>query len=359
MDKKRIFILGAGFSKAAGYPLNNELIRNIINEKVLGREVEKLSRMKTKMDINDLDFDEVLHSVEEYRKKDNSLYVEKYLRWYQENNKNVAMGFLRLMYWYFWHLRNNLEVPRYVQFFTHYLLRPDDVIISFNYDLLIEKAFINPRKEFDERGIIGRDIEYNQKTIAHPMLLKPHGSINWLIGLQPEDEITEGAPGTPVSRRKKRLMKESHVLLWQENNKYIWEAEIYFQLPVQEKNSISPLIKWWFPASDQVSDYDWKEYDGYFKEIWWKSIEELKTAKQIFVIGFAFNEYDSQVRENIINSIKKETEIIVVSSDSSEKVANFFIKHGFTNVKYNIGELSRIENWVIAGLDPYIKKVLY
>lgn len=180
----RLFVLGAGFSAPAGLPVASKLlnpVRQVIRSRFLGygttrldNEIEEYKQFlkdtnpKKKFDFEEfgswLDWQHTLLLNED----DSDLYATMaghQLRW--------GIGGVL-------HKRTPAEIPKvYLEFAR--LINPTDSVVTFNYDLLLERALeevgkpyrrFPMRYEMPERTLVAVD---NTKEVT---LMKLHGSID-------------------------------------------------------------------------------------------------------------------------------------------------------------------------------------
>jgi hypothetical protein len=127
-------------------------------------------------------------------------------------------------------------------------LQEDDVVITFNYDLVIEDALfaenIAPDYGFKEQG--DEILAYGESH--RQLLLKLHGSINWR---------TDGSGKTTALCHQKL-----HPLL---------------KLPGNQDESLTLIPPSWDKAASTKAT----------REIWMRAVKELSEARQIAIIGYS------------------------------------------------------------------------
>lgn len=210
----RIYILGAGFSRPAGLPLATELFTAVC------ARIEGQYGTNTK-------FDRDLHDYLDYcndcgvqgQSKDaldiemfmSYLDIEHYLglrgseTWSQEGNESQLM--IRRAIGAVIHDRTPLpdKLPDYFYRFAE-LLSPHDIVLTFNYDLVVEAALTQVGKPFrrfpyryksvnQHGGVLDSDTE-------EVTLLKLHGSLDWFDDrsfLELRDSLqTQGVTRAPL-----------------------------------------------------------------------------------------------------------------------------------------------------------------
>jgi hypothetical protein len=190
----RLFILGAGFSKPAGLPLMTELLDQVI------AELEPLSR-------NEDGWTHVHGAVKSYRRFMKEacgidvevINIEEFVEyldhqhwfgllgsdtWSDEGNQSQV-----LLRWGIGRVLNRLVGHEPPDFYVNFArrLQPRDTVISFNYDLLLERSldrvgtpyrrFPNHYAEVRGSSYCTIDSEADEREV---LILKPHGSIDWL-----------------------------------------------------------------------------------------------------------------------------------------------------------------------------------
>ena len=171
-EKGRIFFLGAGFSAGAGIPLTNKLLP--MAARLFQSEAAGLfGRVANYANEVDVDF-EGNPNAEDFSKLCTHLEfleLREYAggeRWSSDGSREkVALKFYLAK-------AIALSAPESHQIPNHYLefadsLTPDDIIVTFNWDLLLESALKK----------VGKAYSYNWKT-GQIHILKLHGSINWI-----------------------------------------------------------------------------------------------------------------------------------------------------------------------------------
>ncbi|MBX9586623.1 MAG: SIR2 family protein [Gammaproteobacteria bacterium] len=183
-EPRKLFILGAGFSNPAGLPLGKELLNQIIN--IVNSEKEtifdeykglfnahldnyiKYRQIKI-ADINIEDFIEFID-------------YENFLNFFGElgdsrgNNQDIIRFLIAKCL-----SEKQKEIKEsdlYNQFVSE--LNENDIIISLNYDTILESLFKKFKKQYHlfPSEYLGK-YEINMKPPKSTMLLKVHGSINW------------------------------------------------------------------------------------------------------------------------------------------------------------------------------------
>lgn len=182
----RVFILGAGFSAAAGVPLTIELLRDAlclfsiecpgIYKRVENYAMESIGKESGSLNVEELKLSELCTFLE---------FIE--LREYgggEQWNENGSREKLALRYYLAKTIVTRTPKPNavpslYLEFAAQ--LQPRDVVISFNWDGLLESALL----------AIGKPYKYDQSDENAITISKLHGSVNWRLG---EPQRSDGSP---------------------------------------------------------------------------------------------------------------------------------------------------------------------
>jgi len=189
--KYRVIILGAGFSKPAGLPLADELWKKILarGKNLKGRagkfknDLDSYIEYRKRCDGNALTYETV--NFEDFL---GFLDIEHYLglrggdTWSEEGNEGqvvvktlIGEILTRLM------PRPNNIPKLYLEFARR--LQPNDFVLTFNYDVLLERALDavgKPYRLFPDRyKSVSRYVGTIDSSREEVVILKLHGSIDW------------------------------------------------------------------------------------------------------------------------------------------------------------------------------------
>jgi len=168
-----VYILGSGFSQAAGEPLANEINLQLFkNEKskdsFLYRWISEHLYYNHPSWHKNFSFEELISRLD--------LYLHyNHLKGDENNIKKVELELLHHFIDLLKKQNLNYNSSVYEKFIKK--LNPDDTIVSFNYDLLIEKTLKNLNLPMPNFGIINTSNSFINNSPFN--LYKLHGSINW------------------------------------------------------------------------------------------------------------------------------------------------------------------------------------
>jgi len=265
--EKILYVLGAGFSKEAGYPLTYEFTsKKLIREfrKTLSKKektrMDKVTkyfqdRIKKKYCKNDIE--SVLNhvavaeyldmaSMTESAKSYDSFDIYNDLKWYV----------VKILQW-----RSDRKLRNEYYDFLKKIYQNDDDIISFNYDLVIESVLAK----------LGITCDYglNQKPLKDSqLLLKMHGSVNW----------------AQCNNCENFAFFSDNVAV-----KILSQGQ---KCPHCKKNSLLPII---IPPVLYKENYF--RTSKLFKLLWGHANEIITQANKIVFIGFSMRDSDSYAQE--------------------------------------------------------------
>jgi len=190
---------------------------------------------------------------------------------------------------------------------SKYITNKGGNIISFNWDILLEKAMMatgkwSPRDGYaiNFKEIIYKNEEDERKKMINEIqsnnfILKPHGSINWY--------------------NKDDKMDEQNLLIQSNSN---LNAESYGHLKRFENNYYSSIVP---PGAKE----------NFFREVWNMMKRLLEEADEIATIGFSFNDNDLHIK-NELNSIKYKKNIkVTIINPENEKLEKIYFEVFRTN----------------------------
>lgn len=178
----RVFIIGAGVSASCGIAVANRIFRESMT-KLVQTDSSKAARIHKLLRYLYPNFDERLRNypnmedflnlLEMAKRFNTEEFIQSEL-WSKGKLQYVETTTLQAVTDYIWSLMGDKEKQYPVRDFVRQNLRPGDTIITFNWDLTIERALEEyPR---DPGFLYGYS---NDRVENQFSLLKPHGSIDW------------------------------------------------------------------------------------------------------------------------------------------------------------------------------------
>ena len=323
----RVFILGAGVSKSYGGPLTEELLPEAIEPVRKRRGYIRLVRR----------IDEVIAHAFPTCNPSQCIYpnieiVLSMLDVWKEFNysiqraptysdfaiEEVRRWILRLVTERLISLSDSITSYSAISKFAA-CLRPGDIVITFNWDLGLEKAL-------ELTSELEWEYFWYPRLRNHIFLLKAHGSLDWFR--------TEELYRVPKSDREPldETIGGISVLRW-------WD---YTEILPHRPKEITPYI---IPPTHAKTFQDEE-----MRKIWRNMSEALVQAESIYIFGYSLPDADPQARIILRSSIEKnknlkEADIVfVANSDHSVKLRfdGLGFKYSFMLSKFEAIDFSRL-----------------
>lgn len=187
-------------------------------------------------------------------------------------------------------------------------VQPKNTIITFNYDTLLEESLEEISVPYN-LGILDTDIsiEHNssnlicKKSLTGLSILKLHGSMNWALSYQPHEDF---------QNRGSSDKTYPHIRIYNTaTDLFRDDAHLYDQLilepPTWNKGASGPILQL----------------------LWNKSIDALRTATRIFIVGYSIPETDMHFKylmaSGLSDNISLEEIIIANPAFADEKESDF------------------------------------
>lgn len=271
-QRECVYVVGAGFSAGLGYPLTYDLLVRLWDRlhSNLRKDLEKIVRfhhpafaadkfasfpnveeLLSEMYVNDDLFDASRQYEGNFtRKKLQASYRDLLLEiaaWFHEISKEVNPA--------------NSSV-NWLNQFKQRVIRENAAIISFNWDLVIDELLFHDKLD-------GKSYGLTTSSVSAPILLKPHGSLNWF-----EKDVAKSL------KEDKRVL--IHGSAGTENAVY---AFLRFREPKSKHGRVyNPFIV------PPILLKDFKK--PVFQALWRKCTATLSTAKRVVFLGYSMPIFD-------------------------------------------------------------------
>ena len=269
MNQKRVYVIGAGFSAGLGYPVLGDLLLQFWNRVGDCAFRDRLTRVIAfhNPGFNCDEFgsfpnmEEFLSQmmVNEQLFDASRTYEGNFTK--QELNELQRTLLLKISDWF--HEiseRVDPDKPRvpWLAAFRDHVQRENVAIISFNWDLVLDKLLFGEELSEISYG-------FPLQPFKRPVLIKPHGSLNWF-----EDDLG------------KYLKSKLKFLLLQEDEEKVY-AFRKFRAP-KGKREYTPLI---------VPPVYLKNFDrSVFRNLWRSCTTLLSTAHRVIFLGYSMSVAD-------------------------------------------------------------------
>jgi hypothetical protein len=316
----RTFIFGAGASLHAGYPLASDLwgamegwARAVYPED--HPFVDAIDTMNAEFDFSK-SFELVLTDLDDR--------IEPLLR---ENPKTTAGLTERVMLViarntipimirsYFDAIR--LAPATLYESFGNAMLAQGDAVITFNYDLALDRELRRAGKWSIGDGY-GFSVPPFGKSLCK--LFKLHGSTNWCA--EPFGGLTGFSQwdGPPLGERPVIRRSEFDYLGYENGS-----DRRCHKGPVQIDSMIMPTAKkrFFFDTSSG------REWEGFWDSLWAQAATALSSSDEVYLIGYSIPAYDTRARDLIRSEIRPDVPIEVCCHDGTSSVVKTLREVGF------------------------------
>lgn len=315
-----VYVLGAGASRGAGYPLANELGNSLLewaehpsaNSELCVESIKELFERygdlaNLEQILTDLD-DCPPGSPVESLSRERRGRLRTYIR--------VAIGEL------FRSLRQG-PAPSYERL-AHDKARPGDVVITFNYDVACEREL--KRAALWEIGN-GYGFSLNCSSIppSQVSVLKLHGSANWLEGAFKGGRGFFQSSGNPLGLRPIISRSEFEFFGYPDGS---LDSEApggsFGALPAM----ILPTLNKRFYEQTSVG----RELESFWEDLWAQAKWALKSAERIVMIGYRMAAADEKARNLLLNTPNRHTRIEIFCGGATEAISEEFIARSYSDV---------------------------
>jgi hypothetical protein len=215
--------------------------------------------------------------------------------------------------------------------FARDIVVPGDCVITFNYDVSLERE-LRLAGKFEVGDGYGFRVE-GLPTGSKVKVLKLHGSTNWLALL-----FASFQPGGTLSDRPVIAKNELSFL------GYADAADPRFEragaaLPVM----ILPARKKDFYFAVSTGD----EYMGFWDALWGQARGALDSTDRIVICGYSLLSVDDRACELLLHPNQRDPEILVASGCDTERIVDDYRRSGFARVRPADEVL--FEKWVNAA----------
>ncbi|MCK4928592.1 MAG: SIR2 family protein [Methanosarcinales archaeon] len=296
---ERVFIFGAGVSAHCGYPLTDNLLKEITlnlksNDKDrfhINKFIEAFYPNFNLSYFNYPNIEDVLSLLDVAIELESEIPSTRYSYYFQDVSE-IKNKILINIYNNFFEKLDKVNEDMAIYKFA-YFLKPNDVIITFNWDLNLEKAL----KKLNKKYVYYLDNNVKERIT----ILKLHGSINWF----------------KRNENKFKTEKKEPLIKGIGNN----EVDVfkYLRKPNTIKKDIVPYI---VPPTIK------KSIDSEELQIIWKDgYNALSHAKEINILGYSLPDIDlnsryifrSAIRENdyFKTARRKKRQFLIVNPNDS------------------------------------------
>jgi hypothetical protein len=218
--------------------------------------------------------------------------------------------------------------------FAKNIVVPGDCIVTFNYDVSLERE-LRLADKFEVGDGYGFPID-GLPGKSETTVLKLHGSTNWLALLfGGMTGYFASRPGNALGERPVIAKNELSFL------GYTDAVDPRFgrggaALPVMIFPARSK--EFYFATSTGI------EYAEFWDDLWRQAKKALESADRIVICGYSLLSIDERAREHLLNDPKKGAEIVVASGDDTERIVSDYREAGY--VRAATSDERFFQDWV-------------
>lgn len=270
-----MFVLGAGVSASCGIPVAQNILRAAVdrleNSDIAARDkIHKLldylypsfsTALRNYPNIED--FMNLLEMAQQVNSED---FIKSSI-WPVEDLKEVEAGVLQSVTDYLWAQMKHCDLDPLKKFVSH-VLRPRDTIVTFNWDVTLERALSEDDK-----------LNFWYEPTTDVLLLKPHGSIDWFR----PDKL-------PAEIAKSALRKIDD------------ELSVYPEFTLAKHKTMKTQPPVIVPPIAQ------KDFTGsFFRQTWKRVYRAVSRATEVYFIGYSLPKEDQFARLVLSRALRNNT----------------------------------------------------
>jgi hypothetical protein len=316
-----VYVFGAGASRDAGYPLASAMGSELFEYMLKSDNVWIRASAEFLIDTFGAtpNIEDLITEIEsQVAKLKNSEVPEERIQRSRIANRRAYLG-VALQEWF--RQIHLLPAPSYATFAEH-IVRPGDVVVTFNYDDSLERELRRFGKWDISRGY-GFPLG-TEDIPSNVMVLKLHGSVNWLVSL------FGGATGGTFLVNPASSMGNHPVIHLADLEFLGYEA---FAGHTYQSGGAFPCLI--LPGRSKEFFYDTSfghEFGNFWDHLWSQAAKALGAADRIVICGYSLPGADQRARDLLFRQPQRKAEIEIVSGDQSERIAREFTDSGFKSV---------------------------
>jgi hypothetical protein len=204
-------------------------------------------------------------------------------------------------------------------------IRPSDVVITFNYDLAVERA-LRAAGLWDIKRGYGFPIGPGD-TPSPVEVLKLHGSTNWRALLFGGRTGSFVGGGNSLGNRP--------VMFFRPDLAYLGHAD--FIDPqcrgLDEAASLPAMIMPALPKQFHFATTYGREWKAFWDHLWNRAARAVSNADHIVVIGYSLPPIDERARDLLLGSSNKSTRLTICCGNATTRLEQEFRRHDFSGIE--------------------------
>jgi hypothetical protein len=221
--------------------------------------------------------------------------------------------------------------------FANHIAQPGDCILTFNYDVSVERELAVAGKW---RGGDGYGFEIECLPSASPVrLLKLHGSTNWLAVMFGGLRGAFALPRTGVFGTRPAFPKpELEFLGYPDAVDPLWPQQST-PLPVM---ILPARVKQFFFATNIGDQWEW-----FWDSLWEEARRVLSQTDRIVICGYSLPAADARARQLLLQSAPRQVQVEVSCGGDTKRIVQEFQQIGFIAAA---ATETYFERWVSAAV---------
>lgn len=305
-----VYVVGAGFSANLGFPLTAELLPFALGR--LGRAAK--SRLLKVISFHFPDFvandagtypniEELLTRIEINK---SLFHASRSMvgRFTEQDLDEIRKQLLYTITTSFLEMREGIGKEDWLNTLVSRVVKTNATIISFNWDLVLDVALAVKD--------ISSEFYDSEARISAPLLLKPHGSLNWYLG---EQGITLSESGRDVMWKPPAPTRNE------------WDPVYLFKFARQPISSYKRKYMPWIIPPTFIKSFGHPFLQGILREC----VARLSTADTVYFLGYSMPKYDfhsefifrcgfynqreGMIPRSLATKSKKQAKVVVVNPD--------------------------------------------
>ena len=306
---KTTYVMGAGASKDAGYPLaramGSDLFGWMEKHKPNGDFHAAATALKKMFGLGD-DIEVLLTKIDEFLSRATAEQWQARER-LANHYKPALIEALRQ-----WFIEIRQRPADSYEQFAEGIVQDGDSIISFNYDVALDRQL--KRAGLWKLGDgYGFEVE-GFETGSQVVLLKLHGSINWLASL------FGGVTSGPFAVQRDRAMGDRPVFCELEIDFLGYENEADCKFPRGGTAGLVPLI---LPTACKKFYFETnlgRQWEGFWNSLWNRAANALAGSRRIVICGYSLLPVDKRACELLLTNKSTSCRIEVCCGNDSESI---------------------------------------
>ncbi len=205
------------------------------------------------------------------------------------------------------------------------VLRQGDLVITFNYDLGVERA-LRAAGLWDIRTGYGFSIEAAEQP-SLVGVLKLHGSTNWRALLFGGMTGYSAGGGNSLGNRP--------VLFFRPDLEYLGYGDFVDPLcaRLDSAASLPAMIMPALPKTFHFATTYGEEWKEFWNALWSRAEQAIENADELAVIGYSLPIADERARAMLLRSANKAVRLSIYCGKATASLEQEFREHGFTDIQ--------------------------